>query len=117
MTYVHATDFLERQKNRGRRHDECRRLPGLLEQARPRIRTGYPQHIRFRSMGNVTVSEVKTEEIRIRGLFKGPPVASRAVRWRFPHSGTPVALSPAITVPPVPDGPDGHAADLGVFSI
>jgi hypothetical protein len=68
-------------------------------------------------MGNVAVSEVKIEQIRVGCLIKGPPVASRAVWRRFPYSGTPVVLNSAITAPPVPDRPDGHAADLGVFSI
>jgi len=65
----------------------------------------------------VAVSEVKTEEIRIGCLVKRPPVASRAVRRRLPYAGTSLTLSSAITTPPVPDRPDGHAADLGVFSI
>src|SRR5215469_13360883 len=74
-------------ENRGRRHDERHRLMSLPEQARPRIRTGQAQHIRFRPMGNVAVSEVKTEQIRIGCLVKGPPVAPGAVGRRFPYAG------------------------------
>jgi len=68
-------------------------------------------------MGDVAVSEVKTEQIRIGCLINGPPVASRAVWRRFPYAGPSPALSSAITAPPVADRLDGHAADLGVFSI
>jgi len=68
-------------------------------------------------MGNVAVSEVKTEQIRIGCLVKVAPVAPWAVWRRLPYAGTSVALNSAITAPPVPDRLDGHAADLGIFSI
>ena len=109
--------FLRGTENRGRLHDECRRLAALLDQARPGIGAGYPQHIRFRSVSDVAVPEVKTEEIRIGCLVKGPPVAPRAVGQRFPYAGTSLTLSSAITASPVPDRPGRYAADLGVFSI
>ena len=60
------------------------------------------------------VTEIKTEQIRIRHLVQRPMITTRALRRTF--AVTALNIAP-VSVAPVPDRPDRYITNLGVLTI
>jgi hypothetical protein len=58
----------------------------------------------------MTVAQVEAQKVCICRLIQRSPVTTRTSRFSL-------LVRPAVAIAPVPDGTDGHVADLGVLPV